>query len=565
MNPAWHHTTLESLDVGAAPVVRRFLERLQLEALLRQHLPVTPGRAEDIPTSVVLCALVTNLLLARQPLYALKEWLAQCVPEHLGLAPQQLEHLGDDRFGRALDRFYRADRASLLTALVLRAVREFQVELKQMHNDTTTVTVAGAYRNQQAAEETDRPPRITFGYNKDHRPDLKQLVFSITVSADGAVPVHCKTYDGNQTDDQIHIETWSFLRDLLGHADFLYVADCKLCTRDNMSHIADQHGRFLTVLPRSRAEDGWFRSHLAAHAVAWQEVRREPNPRRPEGPAIVYDGVESPQRSQEGYRVLWYRSSQKRDEDQAQRQARMARARAGLEGLQAPGRRPFRTYGKALCAGQAVLEREQASRWLRVRVEAEVEEVYRQTRPGRPGPDTAYRRIETRVYRVHWDEDGAAVAADALGDGLFPLVTNDEGLSVAEALAKYKYQPFVEKRHEQLKSVFGVAPVWLKSPRRVASLLWLYFVVELVQALVEREVRRQMRAQNLRGLNLYPEQRGSGAPTAGLVFSALEGHRRHRLLSAQGEVLRTFHDALPEAAAEVLDLLGVTGSAYGLG
>jgi hypothetical protein len=46
------------------------------------------------------------------------------------------------------------------------------------------------------------------------------------------------------------------------------------------------------------------------------------------------------------------------------------------------------------------------------------------------------------TYRVHFDEDGAAVAADALCDGLFPLVTNDERLSLKEALAKYKYQPF---------------------------------------------------------------------------------------------------------------------------
>src|ERR1700736_1817355 len=105
MNSAWQHTTLESLDVGAAPVVRRFLERLQLETLLRQHLPATPGRPEDIPTPVVLCALVTNLLLARQPLYALKEWLARCVPEHLGLDPQHLEHHGDDRFRLRIDRF----------------------------------------------------------------------------------------------------------------------------------------------------------------------------------------------------------------------------------------------------------------------------------------------------------------------------------------------------------------------------------------------------------------------------------------------------------------------------
>src|SRR5207244_8230341 len=127
--------------------------------------------------------------------------------------------------------------------------------------------------------------------------------------------------------------------------------------------------------------------------------------------------------------------------------------------------------------------------------------------------------------RIVLEEDGEAVAADARCDGLFPLVTNDGSLSLEEALGKYKYQPFVEKRHEQLKSVFDVAPVWLKSPRRVASLLWLYFVVELVQALVEREVRRQMRAGSVGWLNLYPENRASEAPTAGVVFATLEGHR----------------------------------------
>jgi transposase len=349
-----------------------------------------------------------------------------------------------------------------------------------------------------------------------------------------------------------------------GHADFLYVADSKLCTRHNMAHIAGRGGRFLTVLPRTRAEDGWFRGYMQEQTPAWREVRREPNPRRQARPDIVYDGVEAPERTSEGYRVLWYRSSQKRDEDCAQRQARMERARAALEALQAPGRRPVRAYAEALRAGQEVLQREGAGRWLRVRVETVVEENFRQIGPGRPGPDTEYRRLETRTFRVQFDEDGAAVAADALCDGLFPLVTNDESLTLAEALAKYKYQPFVEKRHEQLKSVFGVAPVWLKSPRRVASLLWLYFVVELVQALVEREVRRQMTAQGVRRLNLYPEGRASAAPTTELVFGALGGHRRHRLFDGQGQLLRTFHDEVPEPVQSVLELLGIDGAAYGL-
>ena len=557
-------TSLESLEVGAAPLVWHFLQRLHLEPLLAHFLPPTTRRPEDFPSSVTLCALVTNLLLARRPLYAFTDWANRCVPEYLGLQPGQASIFSDDRLGRALDRLYRADRASLLTALVVHTVREFHIELARMHNDTTTVTFSGAYRNQAPAGQRERPPRITLGHNKDHRPDLKQLLFSITISADGAVPVHCKTYDGNTTDDQIHIETWTFLHQLVGNVNFLYVADCKLCTRENMSHIASRHGRFLTVLPRTRAEDNWFRGYLQDHTLAWQEVYREPNPRQQHGPDIVYDGVESPERSAEGYRVLWYRSSQKREEDVAVRQGRMAQARAWLKGMQAPGRRPFRTYTQAYEAGQQVLQREQAERWLRVRVQEDVEESFHQIGPGRPGPDTEYRREETRTYRVIFDEDGAAVAADALCDGLFPLVTNDEDLSVAAALAKYKYQPFIEKRHQQLKSVFGVMPVWLKSPRRVASLLWLYFVVELVQALIEREVRRQMRARHVRRLALYPEGRASAAPTAGLVFGVLEGHRRHRLCDGRGQVLRTFHDPLPEPAQQVLELLGVHTSAYGL-
>jgi transposase len=556
---------LESLEVGAAPVVHHFLQRLRLPALLAQHLPPLPGRPPALPSAVALTVLLSNLVLARQPLYALPAWAARRVPEALGLRPEQVPLLNDDRTGRALDHLQRADRASLLTALVVHAVREFAIDLREFHQDTTTVSFAGAYATQPPAEQADRPPRITFGYSKDHRPDLKQLLYSITISADGAVPVHCKTYDGNTTDDQVHPETWSFLRQLVGHPDFLYVADSKLCTRDNMGLIASGHGRFLTVMPRTRAEDGWCRDYLQGHSLRWVEVHREPNPRRREGPDVVYHSVESPRRSAEGYRVLWYRSSQKQEQDRQSRQQRLARAQARLEALQAPGRRALRTAKQARDAAQAILEEEGVRPWLHARIDHEVEEEFRQVGPGRPGPDTEYRRVEHRRYCVRWEEDGEALAREGRCDGLFPLMTNDEGLGLQEALRKYKYQPFVEKRHEQLKSVFGVAPVWLKNVGRVASLLWLYYVVELVQALLEREVRRRMAAAAVADLALYPEGRPSEAPTAELVINALEGHRRHRLVDEQGQELRRFHDELPQAAQEVLHLLGIDGAPYGLG
>ena len=168
---------LEVLEVGAAPVVRRFLELLDLPGLLERHLPRLPGRQADLPTAVVLCVLISNFILAREPLYGIAAWAASFVAEHLGLLPGQAAMLSDDRCGSALDHLFRADRASLFTAITLRVIRVFKLGLSQLHQDTTTVTFSGDYQDQPAAQLSNRPARITRGYNKDHRPDLKQLLY----------------------------------------------------------------------------------------------------------------------------------------------------------------------------------------------------------------------------------------------------------------------------------------------------------------------------------------------------------------------------------------------------
>jgi hypothetical protein len=59
-------------------------------------------------------------------------------------------------------------------------------------------------------------------------------VWVLTVTADGAVPLAHRVVDGNTSDDVTHVDTWDHLVALLGRTDFLYVADCKLATRDTM-------------------------------------------------------------------------------------------------------------------------------------------------------------------------------------------------------------------------------------------------------------------------------------------------------------------------------------------
>ena len=66
-------------------------------------------------------------------------------PEALGFADTQLPSLNDDRVGRCLDRLFRSDVTSLVLALATHVVREFQVDLDELHNDSTTVTFHGVY------------------------------------------------------------------------------------------------------------------------------------------------------------------------------------------------------------------------------------------------------------------------------------------------------------------------------------------------------------------------------------------------------------------------------------
>ena len=211
-----------------------------------------------------MLVLLKNLLISREPLYGVGEWAARHAPELLGLTPAQLPSLNDDRVGRCLDRLFDADIPSLTLAVVAHAVREFGVELDELHNDSTTVTFHGDYE----AADRERTLRgrlrlaVTWGHNKDHRPDLKQLLYILTVTRDGAVPVQFRVESGNATDDRSHRGTWELLCKLTGRRDFLYVADCKLATAENMAYIHQHGGRFLSVLPRTRGEDAAFRTSV---------------------------------------------------------------------------------------------------------------------------------------------------------------------------------------------------------------------------------------------------------------------------------------------------------------
>lgn len=553
---------LESRFVGGLPMINAIINRLGVDRLLAKTLP-SGGR---VSPAISLGVLLRNIVLNdRQPIYTHAEWAARVESGLLGLPEGRAALLNDDRVGRALDRLFDADRAALLTELVLNTVREFKVDLDQIHNDSTTLTVAGEYRAADGRQVRGRPTLVvTYGHNKDHRPDLKQLLFVLTVSADGAVPVHYSALDGNTSDSTTHIETWETLCRLAGHQDFLYVADCKLCSKATLAHIDKHHGRFITVLPRNRREDKWFRTYIQTHDPPWEEAVRRPHPRRRSGGEDVWKVVEAELPSKEGYRIVWVWNSLMAAEDADGRQARIERAYLGIERIQTKlqGKRcRLRLRESVDEAVQKILKESGAQRWLRVEIGEGKDPIYRQEKRGRPGSDTRYVRKERTRFSVAARIRDDIVAADERSDGMFPLITNDRNMPLKKILEAYKFQPKLEKRHEQLKSVQYLAPVWLKNVSRIEALLFLYFIALLIHALLEREARLGMLREKIDRLPLYPEERECSAPSTKRILDVFTPLQRHRLRK-RGQLVQIFEPELNDLHKQILHLIRMPTSIF---
>ncbi|MCA1677437.1 MAG: IS1634 family transposase [Actinobacteria bacterium] len=554
---------LASSQLGALPLIDEFLARIDVAGVLERHLPAGDART-TLPAATAIGVLVRNLCIEREPLYGLAGWAGAFEPGLLDLVAGESELLNDDRVGRALDALFDSDRGSLLTELVLGAVREFQIDCSQLHNDSTSVVLHGDYVAADGHQRGGKPtPVAARGHSKDHRPDLKQLVLILTVSADGAVPLAHRLEAGNTNDDQTHIDTWDELRALIGRADFLYVADSKLCTREQMTHIDKAGGRFVTVLPRTRREDGQLRDWMSTATPDFTEAARRPG-KRDGDPDQVYRVAPAPLCSSEGHRIVWVHSSTKQQRDETARHERIQRTLAALTELNdrmAGPRARITTRVAAEDAAQEILDHGAAEEYVTFAVTQSTEERFRQEKRGRPGKDTRYRKIAKIRFQLTTRVDADAVRRDAASDGCFPLISNDHDLTDSEVLIAYRYQPNLEKRHHQLKSVQDAAPVTLKRPARIEALFACQFIALLACCLIERELRTAMARQQITDLPLYPEDRSCSAPTAARVFDHLAPLQRHHLIR-DGNVVQTFQPQLTPLQAQLLDLLGVPTSAY---
>jgi transposase len=214
----------------------------QVNQLVGQHSceKVSPGH-------VVKAMIINGLGFVSAPLYMFPRFFEGKATEHLIGEGIKAEHLNDDRLGRVLDKLYTTGLEQLFTSIALGAAKKYGVSTQSIHLDSSSFHVHGKYelelpqvtfisgevnphdpKGSDAGETVASSPiEITYGYSRDHRPDLKQFILDLISSGDGDVPLFLRVADGNEADNAVFAKILGEFREQLT-LDSLMVADSAL-------------------------------------------------------------------------------------------------------------------------------------------------------------------------------------------------------------------------------------------------------------------------------------------------------------------------------------------------
>ena len=263
----------------------------------------------------------------------------------------------------------------------------------------------------------------------------------------------------------------------------------------------------------------------------------------------------------DGYCIYWYCSSEKKRLDRSRREKRMQKADSQLAFISSKLNRAKLKTKKQIKERIDSTLKKGVAQFFSITIYEKHKSIKKQIGRGRPGPGTKYRICKSTYYSLLWEPDKKRLRQEESVDGIFPLLTTDRSFGPKEVLSSYKYQPRLEKRFNQFKSVHEAAPLLFKKIERVEAIMFLFFMALMVQGIIERKVRLAMKEKSIKSLPIYPEYRSSFYPTTSKIFYNFDGIFSYKILK-DDKVVKEFKDNLSPAQKIILSLLDIDENEY---
>ncbi|MGH9459385.1 MAG: IS1634 family transposase [Thermoanaerobaculia bacterium] len=558
------------------PIVAHALNRLGVRRIVDELVPKDPR--SRVSTGECIEVLVTAILLGHHTLYRVADLLRPYdLRVAFGFELADASHFNDERLAKALtDVFHVAGVDATNSAMLLAAIREYELAIRRAHLDTSSVSVHGEYAGSSPPIDPDDSravPHVTRGYSKDRRPDLKQIVYGLSVNEDG-VPVFGRVSSGNRADSLELRHMLERLRKALPQPeDVLYVGDSKLFSAETLAQTSAYGLKFVTLMPRSfglwetvyrrflevRGEVPILKTKALGELDEEAEVDSRPRHFwRGRSFDVTHEFVFDGSDYAVALRLLVVESDALRARKEGAIRRRETKERLRLVKLQ--GTHEKRVYSCQEDAERAMERlRQQAVEFhtLECSLVTEQQPVKRAQR-GRP-PKDEVPQLETLWKVVVTFAADAQRFEDALRqETCFVLATNvpvaPDGHREAadrETLRAYDEQDSVERAFRWAKRPLRFAPVFLERDDRIAALGLVYVIALMVYALIQRDVRQRLQAHET---TMPGNKRWTARPTAEVLFRLFENVQT---VTLGGLDERVYVTGLNTEQVRILDLLGI--------
>jgi transposase len=559
MKPVHQATELAVSNLDHLGLIAGLVDEIEIVQKINELVGEQPGEIVS-PGLAVKAMIINGLGLISAPLYLFPKFFEGKAIEHLMGEGIQASHLNEYRLGRVLDKLYLAGSSQIFTTIAASAAQKIELDTETSHLDSTSFHLHGKYESElpsvsviepetaldsEDSESTKPvssavPIKITYGYSRDRRPDLKQFILDLICSSDGDVPLFLRVGSGNESDRAIFASICQEFKQQL-NLDSLMVADSALYSAPNLEMLTNL--RWLTRVPLSIKQAQQLVSQLneaeftpsSVSGYSWSEHKSN------------YGGIEQ--------RWLVVESSLRRDSDRQKLEKKLKKAQAEAENkLQELSKIEF------ACAADAAAAAHRLSKQLKFYNITQVSSKEITVKTNTNDPNAREKSSSKQRFKVQakLEPDTGAIAKETKACGRFILATNvleTQQLEPDDMIVKYKEQQSAERGFGFLKDpLFFTDSVFLKSPERIEALALVMGLCLLVYTLGQRLLRHSLQRTNSQLKNQLGKQ--TNRPTLRWICQIFQSIH---LVSLQG--IQQISNLTAERMA-ILNLLPLSCKSY---
>ena len=457
----------------------------------KSHWSISPG---GLLTTLMLCTF-TDM---RIPLTHMEERLYGTDISYLIDEEADMQAVNSFNVGRALERLGETDNDGIYEQVALTALQVYNIPATKMHSDTTTISFYGEYdiRGMKLTpEEEEELLKIEKGYNKDGRPECKQVLLGQVTNEDG-IPLISRTLNGAVSDVEWNKQALDYLMGLkeTGFGQGIYVADCKLIVEEIVLRMTKKETRvsFVSRCPTS------FNNKLEKRMI--KQAYRQGNW---EDIGAVGGGKKASKyrvsTSYEYYygctlRLIVMESSTLKERAAASLDKKMSELKPAIKALE---KKEFACLANAKKEYARFMK---DKKWSLFQNEYEIiETVNEKWPPGRRSEAT--RPIAVTSYKIRITQTGQKereCRQHLQNESCIVLISNviDETVTDRCLIETYKGQQTVENSFRQFKGPNLASVIYLKNPARIQALTMILSLALLLRALIQYRLRDGLKKHN---------------------------------------------------------------------